>query len=1151
MEIVNRNTSILVVSKIVAGHMKSIGQFTGIVLVSILFLAGCSQRSGKPRVLVFTKTAGYHHNSIAVGVPAITKLGNENNFDVDTTSDASRFTEDSLSKYAAVIFLNTTGDLLNNFQEADFERYIQSGGGFVGIHAAADAEYDWGWYGRLVGAYFESHPQQQEAVIKVIDSTDESTKHLPRNWKRKDEWYNFKNLSKDVHVLLEIEENSYTGGTNGNKHPMAWQHEYDGGRVWYTELGHTDESYSEANYLKHLLGGIKYAIGDNKKPDYKKAKTLRVPEEDRFTKVNLVNGEFFEPNEMTILPGLDILISQRRGEIMMYKQETKTVKQVGFLNVYWKALTEKGSTEMGLLGIQADPDFAKNHFVYVYYSPSDTSVERLSRFTFEKDSIDPASEKIILQFYAQREICCHTGGSIAFDKDRNLFVSTGDNSTPFDEPGKQPYNLHSFAPLDDREGFLQYDARRSPGNTNDLRGKILRIRVKDDGNYEIPEGNLFPKGTEKTRPEIYVMGNRNPYRISVDKKNGFLYWGEVGPDANVDSLDTRGPRGYDEVNQARKAGNFGWPYFVGNNYAYYEYDYATGKRGNKFDPQKPLNNSRNNTGLIELPPAQAPLVWYPYGESKDFPQVGTGGRTAMAGPVYYSDLFDADTKLPEYYNNKFFMYDWIRGWIKVVTLKENGDFDKMEPFMATTKFNAPVDMELGPDGKLYMLEYGNGWFTKNADAGLVRIDYNAGNRSPRLDEINVSKTSGSLPFKITATVKAKDPENDPLTYTWHIGKETKETTTPTLDYSFNKAGDYEIFVTVKDNQGASAESKPVAVYAGNDAPEVAIRINGNQSFYFPGLPVQYEVLIDDKNDTSKIKDIKDLFVSASYMEGSDKAISQGHQQISETVMGKNLLYSLDCKTCHKVAEKSIGPSFADVAKRYQKDGSAGAMLVQKIIKGGSGNWGEVAMAAHPNLKEEDARLMVNWIRSLASADAGKSLPAKGTLSASLNQPVKDNSVLSISAIYSDKGGNNIKPLTGSNGVVLYNSKLSMGAFKSMLDFSIFSDKGVSYAVVPKSNGWIAVDNIDLTGISKASLTTNWIKTPEAGYTFELRADSPTGPQLGSFVFDKKDNSGNTVLTTNFEELNDGQLHKLYIVSKSDNANVDNQIALSALQFFAK
>ncbi len=446
-------------------------------------------------------------------------------------------------------------------------------------------------------------------------------------------------------------------------------------------------------------------------------------DEGKFTKTVLSEGEFFEPTEMTILPNFDILIVQRRGEILLYKNDIKKIKPAGFLNVYWK--TRKDTTvnaEEGLLGVSKDPNFVKNHWVYIFYSPADTSVNRLSRFELRNDSIDNKTEKIILQFYSQREICCHTGGSIAFGSDGLLYLSTGDNSTPFDEP-KQAYVNHGFAPLDNRAGHEKYDARRTASNSNDLRGKIIRIRVKEDGSYEIPEGNLFAKGEAKTKPEVYIMGNRNPYRISVDPKNSFLYWGEVGPDATKDSFATRGPRGYDEVNQARKAGYFGWPLFVGNNYAYHQYDYNTGTPGPLFDSVKPINDSKNNTGVVELPKPQPAFIWYPYDASHEFPGVGVGGRTAMAGPVYYSDLYPAETRMPDYYNGKLFIYEWMRNWIMAVTLKPNGDFLKMEPFMAKTKFAAPIDMELGPDGKLYILEYGTGWFHKNKDSGLSRIDF--------------------------------------------------------------------------------------------------------------------------------------------------------------------------------------------------------------------------------------------------------------------------------------------------------------------------------------------------------------------------------------------------------------------------------------------
>lgn len=690
-----------------------------------LSIYSCSQqahqRAATPKILVFTKTDGWHHESIAAGSIALQKLGSEHGIGVDTTSNSQFFNEDSLRPYAAIVFLSTTGNILEGNQEIALERYLQSGGGFVGIHAASDAEYDWRWYVNMIGASFDNHPAQQNAILHIEDSNHLATKGLPKNWQRFDEWYNFKNLAKDNHVLISIDEKSYQGGKNGASHPMAWYKSFDGGRVFYTELGHTNEAFNEPLYLQHLWGGIQYAMGDNK-ADYTKAHSVYAPEETAFTKTQLVTGQLYEPTEISVLPNLDVLIAQRKGEILLYKNDTKKLHQIAFLNVYHKALDPKVNSEEGLLGIQADPDFDKNHFVYVYYSAIDTPMNRLSRFTLTNDTLLPSSEKMILQFYEQRNICCHTGGSIAFGPDKNLFVSTGDNTTPFDEP-KQKYLTHSFAPLDDRPGHLQYDERRSSGNTNDLRGKILRIKVHPDGTYTIPAGNLFDHKETKARPEIYVMGDRNPYRIAVDPKRGWLYWGEVGPDAPNDSLDTRGPRGYDEINQAKKAGFFGWPFFIGNNYAYHSFDYTNGKPGPAFDPKHPINDSKNNTGLKDLPPAQAAFIWYPYDRANDFPSMGSGSRTAMAGPTYYSDLYPAATRYPSYYDGKVLIYEWMRGFMKFVTMDKDGNYLRMEPFMSANKWKGAIDVELGPDGRLYVLEYGLGWFTKNPDAGLTRIDY--------------------------------------------------------------------------------------------------------------------------------------------------------------------------------------------------------------------------------------------------------------------------------------------------------------------------------------------------------------------------------------------------------------------------------------------
>lgn len=218
----------------------------------------------KPRVLVFSKTMGFRHDCIPAAKLALIKLGNDNGFVVDTTEDASVFTTENLKKYKAVVFSCTTGDVLDNAQQEAMENYIHHGGGFAGIHAATDTEYDWPWYNKLVGAQFLSHPHQQVATLHVVDHHHISTKHLPDEWKRKDEWYNFKNMNPDVHVLIKIDETTYEGGKNGDNHPMAWYHEYDGGRAFYTELGHIKESYEEPLFLQHLLGGIKYAMGKKK-----------------------------------------------------------------------------------------------------------------------------------------------------------------------------------------------------------------------------------------------------------------------------------------------------------------------------------------------------------------------------------------------------------------------------------------------------------------------------------------------------------------------------------------------------------------------------------------------------------------------------------------------------------------------------------------------------------------------------------------------------------------------------------------------------------------------------------------------------------------------------------------------------------------------
>ena len=230
-----------------------------ILLLGVTMLSMCTY--AKPKVLVFSKTTGFRHDNIEKGAEVIKALGETHGFDVVHSEDAALFTDENLKQYDAVIFLSTTGDIFDNQQKEAFMRYIQAGNGFVGIHAASDTEYEWPWYGKLVGGYFLSHPEVQHADIHVVDKAHLATEHLPDVWNHKDEWYDFKDLNHEVKLLMRLDEKSYKGGKMGDYHPISWYHEYDGGRVFYTGLGHTKEAFDEPEFLQHIVGGIKYAIG--------------------------------------------------------------------------------------------------------------------------------------------------------------------------------------------------------------------------------------------------------------------------------------------------------------------------------------------------------------------------------------------------------------------------------------------------------------------------------------------------------------------------------------------------------------------------------------------------------------------------------------------------------------------------------------------------------------------------------------------------------------------------------------------------------------------------------------------------------------------------------------------------------------------------
>ncbi len=1110
------------------------------------------------RVLVFSKTAGFRHTSIEAGKVAFQKMAQEKGFTVDLTEDAAQFNTENLKRYRAIVFLNTTGNVLDPEQQAHFERYIQAGGGYLGIHAATDTEYEWPWYGRLAGAYFLDHPMPdnvQKGKFIVAMKNHWATQGMPDEFERSDEFYAFKNISPSINVLLKIDEKTYRGGKNGDNHPMSWYQDFEGGRAFYTAMGHTDQTFSESLFLNHVWAGLNYVMGGDapKALDYTKAR----PEENRFSKV-VLEEKLNEPMELSVLNDGRILFIERHGAVRLYNTKTKQLKTIANIPVSTKYTDKEGKVtegEDGLMGLNKDPNFAQNHWIYLYYSIPEESKNILTRYELRGDELVMSSKKVLLEVPTQREQCCHTGGSIAWDKAGNLYLSTGDNTNP--------HGSNGFSPSDERPGREAWDAQKSSANTNDLRGKIVRIKPQPDGTISIPEGNLFPKGMPLTRPEIYTMGHRNPFRISVDPKTGFVYWGEVGPDGNK-PLEGRGPAGHDEVGQARKAGNFGWPHFVGDNKAYHKFDFAANQSGEKWEVNKPTNTSPNNTGLKELPPAQKAFIWYPYGESPEFPLVGSGGRNAMAGPVFYSEDFKGATRsFPQYYNGKLLTYDWMRGWIMAVTMDKDGNYVSMERFMPSYKFSNPMDMEFDQNGDLYMLEYGSGWFTANDDARLIRIEYNGGNRKPAV-QIASNKMGGAIPFKVSLSSKGTvDADGDALKYVWNVSSKngfSKIINEANPSLTFAKSGIYKATLTVTDAKGASS-SQSMELTAGNELPNVTFDMpKSNKTFFFANKSFDYEVKVNDKEDGSladgRIKP-EQVSVTIDYLaEGFDKvAIAQGHRSADAAAgfgTGKKLMEASDCKACHSIDKKSIGPTYRDVAQKYKGDGSALEKLTKKVIAGGSGVWGETAMAGHPQLSANDAGEMVKYILSLSQQKAkANSLPVKGSYATKVPAGDKGQGVYIVRASYEDQGANGLPSLLSEQMFTLRNAKISAHGFDRYESVSKMSFGGNDFAIPSKSGSYLTLNQVDLTGIKQIVLQVTAPKPQlnAQGGKIELRIDSPTGKIISESAYiEPSEKMDFTPMSAVLNLADDTGIHDLYLVFQNPKAEGQSLMIVMGAEF---
>jgi PKD repeat protein/glucose/arabinose dehydrogenase len=816
------------------------------------------------RVLVFSKVTNFYHDSIPAGVTAIRQLGEQQGFTVEATTDAGAFTDANLARFDALVFNNTnstptSGDLLDADQRAALQKFIRNGGGWVGLHAASASERDWSWYEGLVGTIFDQHADYSATGgtfpgrIKVLDHAHPSTKGLPELWERSEEWYNWRaNPTGKVHTLAQIKVRDGIPGLNeGVDHPYSWCQNYDGGRSWFTAGGHSASSFQEPAFLQHLLGGIRWAAGAAP-GDCGATRT------NNFERVALVNQDLSDPFELAVAPDRRVFYIERTGALKVVDQDSLAVTTL----LDFAYTPEQTSQSDGLLGMTLDRHFAQNNWLYLLWSDRVEKQLNLSRFTVDGDTVSPDSEKRLLTIPTWRgeaRANSHMGGSVTMDQQGNLYAAIGDNTDPFESSG--------FNPIDERAGRRAYDAQGTAGNTNDLRGKILRIKPLPNGGYAVPDGNLFAPGTPRTRPEIYAMGMRNPFRITVDSKTSALLVADYGPDARA-ANPNRGPEGTVEFNRITSAGNYGWPYCIGNNIPFNDYDFATSTSGPKFNCAAPVNDSPNNTGLTNLPAAKPALVWYAYSASPQFPELGTGGGGPMSGPVYdYDPSNPRLTKFPQYFEGKWIVYELTRRWFKTLSIHETaqtfsdprfgptkpGDLQSINGILGNMSWIQPFEAEFGPDGSLYVIDFGEGSGSgrggSNEGAGIYRIDYVANSRPP-VAKLTADKDSGPAPLTVAfSSAGSSGPDGTAITYAWDFdGNGSVDSTAANPSHTYSTPGRYTARLTVTATNGQTAVAVQ-EITAGNTRPTVTLSVPDGAFFDF-GDRIPYTVTVTDPEESS-------------------------------------------------------------------------------------------------------------------------------------------------------------------------------------------------------------------------------------------------------------------------------------------------------------
>ena len=786
------------------------------------------------KVLLFTKTVGYRHDSIPAGVTMFQQMAADNGWQLTHTEDSSVFTDATLSTFDVVVMFQTSGMVWTTAaQRTAMQNYVRGGGGVVAIHNATDMniENEFPWWDQMLGMTMTQHSATVAGTAKVADHAHPSGQGLPDRWNRTEEWYNFnRNARGDVHVLATADETTYDPGSSrmGADHPISWCRNFEGGRLWATAMGHQASAYSEPLLRTHILGGVRTAAGS-------------LPADcgptvwASYDKVEL-DSNTVAPGTLDVASDGRVFYTQYGGQLKIYKPSTRTTVTAGTLNVY-------AGGEDGLAGVALDPNFATNNWVYLYYSPAGTQeINRVSRFTVNGDSLVSGSEQVLLSFPAARQSePGHTGGYLTFGPGGNLYVGVGDDTNPHESSG--------YTPIDERSGRSLFDAQKTAANTNDLRGKILRIHPESNGTYTVPSGNMFAPGTAQTRAEIYAMGFRNPFRFTVDT-DGTIYVADYGPDAGADNAN-RGPGGLVEWNVVKSPGFYGWPYCVATNIPFNDFNFANNQSGAKFNCAAPVNTSPNNTGLTSLPAARPSVVWYGNGSNGNaFPEMGGGGEAPMAFPVYrYDPNNPSETKFPQYFDKTPFFGEWARNTLHEFRIDSSQNLLKINRFLSNMTFKSPMDAKFGPDGSLYLLEWGSGFGRDNPDSALSRIDYTAsGDRAP-IARATATPSSGASPLTVNfSSAGSSDPAGGALTYRWTFG-DGSTSTAPNPSHTYTTRGQFNAQLTVTaQNRLTGVDNVPITV--GNTAPTVRITTPPQGGMFDFGDEIPYSVTVTDPEDTS-------------------------------------------------------------------------------------------------------------------------------------------------------------------------------------------------------------------------------------------------------------------------------------------------------------